>query len=451
MEPAAAIGHFAAARHACLDVDPRRSADCLVAMAACALAAGDPERAASYYALAAVEYDALGAAAPWIKARTDYATVVVQLGDFAMAEEAVHEVLAAARDVAVDRAVLIEARLTLANLKGFSGRRAEAERELIALRESVPADPLWNALCEESLGALYADGGEYEKARPAYEGALASYQRIGHELRILEAQAGLGWVLIGCGEQERGAGVLKATRQRFTELRRADRAAACDYNLANFYALTGRFEEADAAFAAAVRGLSGAGMHHQIANLQWNRVPRLVRESEERPDRAPALRHAALDTAISALIATDYERFQFTDVTRRVQWMRHLAHRMRKTFTYAHRHGSPQLVADLIESALNAGVYVVEAELDDDHAEPVPMDRGPAPRPGPPGSGDGGGAALMMGATPVLSTSVLPLIPPPVLVDGTGRVVLAEQRARAAELDPEIRAVMAEAPSVTIW
>ena len=98
-------------------------------------------------------------------------------------------------------------------------------------------------------------------------------------------------------------------------------------------------------------------MHHQIPNLSWNRVKRLLTEAGMNPARQDELVAEALDTAVSSVIAIDYQRFQFADSRRRAEWTATFADRLATAFDMAYKFGRPDLVADLIESGINAGVH----------------------------------------------------------------------------------------------
>lgn len=393
----------------------------------------------------------------WAAAWTNAAGLAVQLGWYERAERRLTVVLARAERVPLRDGVVAEARMTLANVQCATGRQAEAEKKLRAWGEVYSPGSFEAAMYRESLAVLYAETEREEQALGEVQEALTVYRSLGKPIRILEAQATLAWVLLTVDDQEAGEQVFAQVRQSFVELRRPERVAACDYNWANHLVNQGRYAEADDYFDSAEDGLRAARMHHQLANLQWNRVRRLKAEADSLvgsdPEHEWELRRRAADVAISAVIAADYERFQFDDVPRRVRWMQHLGQRLAKAFRLAHHFGDEQLVADLIESALNAGVYVTVApdEVEPDTYPVTPLDRGPVEQVADESGWSDHPMALLHGATALLSTSLLPVSPPPALIDGDGREVLGPQRAMAARLDPDLDRILAAAPRVAIW
>ncbi|GAA4758704.1 hypothetical protein [Gordonia alkaliphila] len=279
----------------------------------------------------AAEYDAADDKRGWAGALTDFAGVAVQLGLYDVAERSLTAVLTEADFTRLDDDVVAEARMTLANLYCATGHGEVAEKDLRAHLGRYPDESFQAATFRESLGVLYAESQREHLAIPELRAAIRIYQKLGESVRLLEAQASLAWVLLATGDDAVGSELLFAVRAQFVQMRRPERVAACDYNWANFLVNQGRFDEADEYFAAAATGLTAAGMHHQLANLQWNRVRRLKAEAQRWDgidrDLQRELRRDAADTAISALIAGEYERLQFDDVGRRINWMRHLSDR----------------------------------------------------------------------------------------------------------------------------
>ncbi|GAA4758353.1 hypothetical protein [Gordonia alkaliphila] len=108
-------------------------------------------------------------------------------------------------------------------------------------------------------------------------------------------------------------------------------------------------------------------------------------------------------------------------------------------------------MADLIESVLNAGVYPAPSINRDQSDEAPSPDVDPRRHRGEQLDAEAAPLALSHGAAALLSTSVLPVAPPPALVDGTGRELLGLQRAMAARLDPDLERILNAAPRVAAW
>lgn len=441
-DPTVVVGVLRDARRAYRRFDPRQAARCLVDIAALMAADGDHDYAYRAYRQAAGEFTGPDAAELRADCLTDAGAMALECGEFDDAERTVRDAIRIyhRRHHTFGAA---QARITLANVYRLSGRRALAAQEFGSLLSIFADGSVEHALCEASLAELHVDDGEPWTARPLYERAAATLGAMGVVEEALDARLGLAWVLVATGDGERGAELLAQVRREFESMDRPDKVAICDYVRAAHLLTSGDFAGADAAFATAAAGLMAADMHHQLAKLQWNRVTRLLREADAVPARQDRLVAEAVDTAVSALIAADYERFQFTDARRRAAWTTMLEHRTTTTFWLVEQLGSPGLLADLIETRLSAGVY--GADIRDDHLPRVDgstSSRSPIPD---------DGLALTLGAAALLATDALPLGPPPALVDDTGRVLLAHQRAMAAALDPELGDVLSSVPRVSAW
>ncbi|MFT4127075.1 MAG: tetratricopeptide repeat protein [Gordonia sp. (in: high G+C Gram-positive bacteria)] len=430
------------AREAFGEVDAESAAQCTTAIGLAANAAGDFETARSAFETAADEWAELGNLGHCADALDAAGQMSIELGDYDEAERIFGETTALYRRLGNTDAVT-ETRLNLANVHRLTGRRAEAERELLALSTTFPTDSEYGAACYTALGAIYSETQRPYLAIPAFEQAMAILESLGSGAHLNECRMNLAWVFQSVGDP-RGDQLMQIARQEFAAAGRTDQVALCDYNQAITLALRGDFAAADQTFDAAAQGLSAAGLHHQLAHLQWNRVKRLLLEGTSNPLRQDALVAEAVDTAISALIAADYQRFQFRDARRRADWTAKLEHRITWTFAMVKQFGSKSLLADLIESVISAGVYGAA-----DHSDPGFADFDPTPVDAP--ADDSGPAMTLGAATTLLAGATLPLAPPPALVDGAGRLLLARQRAMAAALDPDLAEILDNAPRVPIW
>lgn len=438
-----------AAREAYQQFDPARATEMVQVVGGLASSSGDNETARTAFGIACDELAESGDDEAFAGALNDLGAMCMQLGEFDDADY----VLSASIDLYLQHGMVddaAEVRLNLANNHRSSGRREDAEREFLELTTYFGGDTVKGAICRESLAGLYTESGRPYLARDEFEKAIAVYEQHGEEVHVAMARAGLATVLIGIGQDRRGDELLTTASAWFAEHQQPDKVAVCEYNRASAAIARRDYQAADVAFDAAAKGLAEAGMHHQLANLQWNRVKRLTMEAAGDPLRAPTLGAEAVDIAIASLIAGDYERFQFADSWRRGQWRATLEHRITWTFLMAYSLGSAQLTADLIESVLNAGVYGLTSapESDDPVALDLTVERGPLP----PADEDTSELATTLGmAATLLATAELPMTPPPALVDGTGRVLLQRQRDIAAALDPDLARTLEAVPRVAVW
>ncbi|MGW0039419.1 tetratricopeptide repeat protein [Gordonia sp. NPDC003376] len=438
------------AREAFEEFDAGRATETMQAVGLVAQRSGDHAKAHMAFGIACDELADRDDPILFAGALNDFGAMCTQVGEFDDADEVLNLAIEIHRECGSEEAA-VETRMNLANNLRLAGRRDEAERELHDLIGFFGAESLRGAMCRESLAGLHFESGRPDLSRTEFESAIRVYDRLHDDERATEARLGLALVLTGTGEVARGEKMLAEATAAFTVAGRPDRVAICEYNRANVAVARGDFTAADTAFDAAARGLAEAGMHHQVANLQWNRVKRLTLEASTNPLSRDTLAAEAVDTAVSALIAADYERFQFADADHRAQWRATLDHRVTMTFSLAHAFGSTTLIADLIESTLNAGVHGLRGG--DESDEPASLDLSPRQRkamtdlPDDPSS-----PAWTHGvAATLLDSAELPMTPPPALVDGDGRVLLARQRAMAAAFDPDLAEILEAAPRVPIW
>ncbi|MGB3707024.1 tetratricopeptide repeat protein [Gordonia sp. (in: high G+C Gram-positive bacteria)] len=452
------------AREAYEEFDAAEAAKCAVSIGTVAYQASDLDTAFDAFSVAAEEFLELRDMEQFADAANTFGALALQLGEYAAAEDALGDAIEVYRDRAQPNEAA-EAMVNLSNVYRMSGRPELAEKQLkelsawfvaeSAVTESagatgVGADgagSLRKRSCDQSLAGLYVETGRPHLALPLLERSLRDAEQYGSVDEALESRMNLGLVLIYSGQADRGEALMKEARSRFLEGGHPEKAAACDYNLAFSYSLRGAFGASDDAFKSAAKGLYDSGQFHQLANLQWNRVKRLFLQATAEPAAQPTLAAEAVDTAISALIAADYQRFQYVDARRRAEWTQKLDHRLTWTFLTAYKLGSKVLMADLIESAINVGVYGSSDGGVDDF---VPFDPTSVSQPSATDrSGDL--AESLGGAATLLGSAVLPLSPPPILVGGDGRVILARQREMAASLDPRIGDHLANAPQVAAW
>jgi tetratricopeptide (TPR) repeat protein len=450
-----AIDVMISARDAFLELPnpPVEATECAFWVGNLAMMIGDPETARDGYRMAADEYEARGMHGEATENYNNYGVAATQLGAYADAERALDRAIAGYRRLRMPDEIP-GVRLNLANVHRLSARRELAEREYLAIRTELRSGSADSAKCTASLAALYTEQERAAEARREFTRAIDEFRRLGNETDVLECESSLAQVDLLENQPHAAAARMGRVRARFETLDRPDKVTVCDYNLANFYAAAGYFTAADAAFTAARAGLIEAGLEHQLPNLEWNRFRRLLLEGAtlDETATAPVVR-AALDTAVASLIGTDQQRFQFPDTQRRVAWRELFTARLSSVFELAFQLGEAELVADLIESGLNAGVYGTPAPSDGAGlAEFDGRPAGPPTVPSTPDSDDPDGGPLSLGAAALLATAELPLAPPPSLSVGPGgREVLGRYRALAASDNPALTELLRTSRRVSIF
>ena len=342
--------------------------------------------------------------------------------------------------------LLTDIRINRANVYRLTGRHHRAERRLRIELERAPTDTLMAAKCAASLGFLYADKARYADAIALLEEARSAFDKLGAADDAADCQ------IVAAHVRALNHDVDGAIRDT-VELRalliaddRPDKAAYCDYNLANLYALSHEFTDADEAYDRALRGLADTGQHHRIPYLLRNRCHRLLLEAQAHPQRQDALAQDALNISIVALIVLSHQRFQFPDARRRSDWSGSFAELLTTTFGMAFDFGRDDLVADLIESGINEGVYGHTHGVRPDGPIQYPVTAAPIVRRS--GRRD---LATTLGAAALLTSAALPLTSPPALIADTDRLLFGHHRAHAATTDPDLNDVFADSPEVPLW
>lgn len=439
-----AVDALLGARDSYLELPTVDATEAIGAAAYLATTIGDWVTAQGAFEVAVEEWEAHGNPHAAAGARLGLGAASTQLGDYALAERELDTALAAYRKLGL-AAEIIETRTNLANVYRKTGRYVMAEDELRTVRAHLPVGSPEYAACTANLAALLAESQRSAEARGELEEARRQFLDLGAADSAADCDAALAHLAMTEGDPRTAIQRMVAVRAQFAANGLPGKVAECDYNLANFYSETGDFDTADRAYEAAVAGLAATGSEHQIANLSWNRVKRFLAQASQPGEDHARLVAEALDWAVSSLIAVDHQRLQFPDAARRQAWTQMYAERLATTFDLAERFGSPDLLADLIESAINAGVYTTDMDPPDG---PVPFDERPAVLPDP----DDGGDAFTLGTAARLVTAALPMSPPPALwLSVPGRKVLGRQRELTAASMPLLSGFMERVPLVALW
>lgn len=435
------------ARNAFLDADEDElAARCAMSIGIVATEAANLEMAVEAYAIAADEWADVGGFEYSAAANNNAGAIAMQVGDYDQAEARLTDAIEVFAALGL-HSEIPDTRVNLANVYRLTGRYELAEREFRETRLAYASDRYRAAQCSASLAGLFAEMSRLAESERESRSAIAMFVEVGADSDVQKSRVALAYVLMMQGEWDQCLSLLSQARQYFDNAGALYEVAVCDYNLANLCTYRHDFVAADTAFDRAVEGLRDAGMHHQIAHLQWNRTKRYMTEAGDRADQADHLTAKALDSAVSALIAAEYQRFQFADARRRLDWTNMLASRLATTFDLAHTVGASDLIADLIEVGISAGVYSFAAQQES-LTQMVPFDEHPAEI-GPPRPEEG--PAMTLGAASLLVTALLPVAPPPALMGADDRIVLERQRAMAGEIDPQLANLLAGAPRLRAW
>ncbi|GAC50387.1 tetratricopeptide repeat protein [Gordonia aichiensis] len=435
------------AREAFLTHDPESAANCAAGIGYLAQSIGDYETAFGAFDTASEEWESLGELRLMADADSNVGAMATRLGEYETADT----YLRSAIMYYIDHGLLDDAQQSMVNLANnllLAGDPKEAETILTDLLAGFRPDSEEYAKCLASLASIYATSSRIEEARRNLDSASAIFESLGRSDDAQDTQMTLSHVLLTAGQYSRAIDIATRSREYYAQQDRHDKTAVCDYNLANYYTITGDYSAADVAFSRAFEGLRAAGQHHHIANLQWNRTKRLLMEAAVNARERAQLSKDAFDTAVSSLVALEHQRFQFTQARDRVKWSETLADRLATTFAMAEQLGRRDLVADLIETGINAGVYHGgSSDPSSFQHDLIPMDSDP-----PQFAVEDTPAAITHGSVSILLSDSLPMSPPPTLVSGsTGEPILKHQRELAASLDPKLDQVLAGVPSVPLW
>ncbi|MFZ2239414.1 MAG: tetratricopeptide repeat protein [Gordonia amarae] len=442
------IEEFLTAREAYQQVDTVLATRCMISVGLIAENAGDYHTAQEAFTIVRDEWAVHGERVPHAEANNNLGIMAVQTGDYEVAEQALLAAIAEYGELGIPYEAL-GTRINLASLYRLTGRRRAAEAEFRAVRTDLPEGSREAVSCTASLGALYAESGRYSEAISELNTAVEGFTVIGATDDARDCDATIAFTLASSGDVSGGISKLLPLRQEFAAVDRLDKVAVCDYNLAIFYTFRNDFAAADLAFEHAAKGLAEAGLHHQIPNLAWNRVKRLLTEAGINPARQAELTAEALNTAVSSVIALDYQRFQFADSRRRAEWTSTFADRLATTFDLAHRFGSPELVAELIESGINAGVH--SGRADNSAGSLVPFDDSDSSSESFEARDGDDSAETLSAAARLLTTAALPMAPPPALIAASDTLLLGRQRELAGRLDPLLADILKASPEVRLW
>jgi tetratricopeptide (TPR) repeat protein len=184
--------------------------------------------------------------------------------------------------------------------------------------------------------------------------------RLGNVRQVAECTHNLANIYLRAGRHELAAEQYQQAREIFTELRLDEAAASCSRNMGNAFEKLGRFGDAELAYVAARRTYRRLGLHQQVAEcdiaaaqVQWNHSKADNGASADVPKVAAQV----LRSAIPAVMFLDAQRFQFAKTSARLAWADKIKPQVAGVFWWAAQSGDLSLIAELVESAINAGVH----------------------------------------------------------------------------------------------
>ena len=162
--------------------------------------------------------------------------------------------------------------------------------------------------------------------------------------------------------------------EAFTRLGEEHRIAECENNLGVIAADFGvfatrpdKFEQARTHYQKAREIRSRLGDKQNVAQCQYNIGVTWRREaSSVDASERPILLRQALEVMVPATMFLDGMRFQFTTAADRLAWAGQIDRSTRTLFEVASELGDEVLLADLVESAVNAGVHTISGGGDGD-------------------------------------------------------------------------------------
>lgn len=409
------------------------SAGCTGTLGSLHLAAGRLAFAEEAHAQAWTEYHALGLAREAAGALHNKARVLVVAGRLAEAGRDLREAWKVFDSLGDDSS----AALCVADLGTVDqalGRLPEAENAYQRARatHSELGEGRYATTWLMNLGTVHASQGDYARAAREFEQAWSENISLGREAHAADCLLNLGKAQLGMGDLRQARRSVTHARKAYQRLGRTLEAADCVATLAAARALSGRRRAAGTMYGKARAEYSALGVPLRVALCDL-RQALLVAAARRRPDT-----RAALALAVPALLYVDARRFTFPDAATRLSWARLHAEWTALVFLWAEQSGDTALVAELVETAVNAGVHS-SAPLREPDAGAVwalgdnHLRYDDCPRTAPPPQDPGSLGAGAVGAVRLVARAPLPLVAPPRLLLAPTWVALERHRAVAEQ------------------
>ncbi|WP_071288565.1 hypothetical protein [Mycolicibacterium llatzerense] len=261
-------------------------------------------------------------------------------------------------------------------------------RPSLAGEEELSRLQIGLASCSMALGAALGADRNHVDAIGRYQAALAILeQRPSAATKVIECRLNIGSEALADARYEQAAEHLYRVDEILSESTGLDSLrAGCATNIGRLLdhdgdhgAAIGRHREARSLFLS-------AGMREWAARAGLNLAVSLTHATAAGAD----LPHGSspIDELLPALLYLDHMRFQFPTVAARAAWRRTVAGGYQLAFDLAD--GNPQLVAELIENAVNSGVHSSKPVVAGDDSNSVLQREWGSPGDTPPRSSDHG-------------------------------------------------------------
>ncbi|MFI6165478.1 tetratricopeptide repeat protein [Nocardia sp. NPDC051052] len=306
------------------------------------------------------------------------------------------------------------------------------------------------AECDLNLGVVYESMTRYRAAELAYRRARSEFATLDRAEAVAECDQNLGIVYEIAQRYDMAGLAHRRARRVFVELGLSERAADCALNLGVVHRSSTDYRRAERDFAHARAVYVELELPEKVAWCDINRGLSAALAARSSAPGSPEWREglrAGLSLVVPAVLFLDAGRFQFARAQARQAWARVLGIRWSALFEWAAELGDCELVADLVEAAINSGVHVGITGHERIHAESefarigsaelpiaMPLDEHTAAH-------SSGGHRLVAGA-------ILPMIAPPRLLMPDGHLALDRYADRVEALYGRIDRLSAP---VAVW
>lgn len=301
--------------------------------------------------------------------------------------------------------------LYLGNLALETGALESARRRYTAARAAFLAEGRRRLAsdCTMNLGLIHLVADEFEEADAALREALHAYRDLGLHHEEADCTVNIGTIHHQRGDQAMAVAAYREARAAYERLELPVDAAHCSLNLGIAYRGAGDWEDALRELAVARALFVDLGLPRDQAWCDLAAGRTLIGQARAR-GRTPstATMRGVLDLWVPALLYLDSARFQLPTAAERRDWRARVAGWYADVFTLAAALGDAELVADLVDTAVNAAHYPVTgtAEVPDAEARGA---RRPPRRHGYVETH----RLVLAEANPLLTGTTLPIAPPP--------------------------------------
>ncbi|WP_280487735.1 tetratricopeptide repeat protein [Nocardia farcinica] len=218
------------------------------------------------------------------------------------------------------------------------------------------------ATCWMNLGTVYGSRGDHARAITAYVEALELFEVLDLPERVAACRMNLGVEHAALGELDSAKDYYRRAKEYFDNTPgKARQAAGCTMNLARLDDRLGHHEQAQEAYRSAGAEFRALGLYEWEARCAVNLASSLAAA----PSRADG---SAVDLLLPALLYLDSVKYQFPTAAARSAWRHTVTEATRLAFEWAIETGDAELVAELVETAINSGIHTHTHDSDGGHS-----------------------------------------------------------------------------------